>query len=146
MHNKPCCVGIRTVRFEPGDAVLTVAVDENPATAKPFRSAAGISDVKQYLNLPFLSRIDARFCSQSRIITSVLGKTATLHVGLRRRRTRRDSLLLCSYISVEIAAGADDELAALGETHPFSSIDKDDVERLPFSKRRSPLASDSSAV
>jgi hypothetical protein len=96
MHNKPCWVGIRTVRFEPAGAVLTLAVDEKPETAKPLRSAAGISEVKQYLNLPFLSRIEARFCSQSRIITSVLGKTATLHVGLSKRRTRRDNLLLCS--------------------------------------------------
>ena len=96
IHRIPCCVGIRTVRFEPAGALLTFAVEENPATAKPFRSAAGISDVKQYLNLPFLPRIDARFCSQSRIITSVFGRTATLHVGLRRRRTRRDNLLLCS--------------------------------------------------
>jgi len=100
--------------------------------------------------LPFLSSIDARFCSQSRIITSVLGKTATLHVGLRRRRTRRDSLLLCSYIllllSADIDGGSEDEVAAVGETEPFSSIDKDDVERLPFSKRRSPLEGDSSTV
>jgi hypothetical protein len=100
--------------------------------------------------LPFLSRIDARFCSQSRIITSVLGKTATLHVGLRRRRTRRDSLLLCSYIFVlaspDIDGNSEDGLAATGEEQPFSSIDKDDVERLPFSKRRSPLESDSSTV
>jgi len=150
IHNIPCCVGIRTVRFEPVGALLILAVDEKPETAKPFRSAAGISDVKQYLNLPFLSRIDARFCSQSRIITSVLGKTATLHVGLRRRRTRRDNLLLCSYIFVlaspDIDGNSEDELAATGEEQPFSSIDKDDVERLPFSKRRSPLESESSMV
>ena len=105
-----------------------LAVEENPATAKPLRSAAGISDVKQYLNLPFLSRIDARFCSQSRIITSVLGRTATLHVGLSRRRTRRDNLLLCSYIFAEVSdetdGGADDDEAseAVGDSEPFSEI------------------------
>ncbi len=143
-------MGIRTVRFEPAGALLTLAVEANPDTAKPFRSVVGISDVKQYLNLPFLSRIEARFCSQSRIITSVLGKTATLHVGLRRRRTRRESLLLCSYIlavvSVEIDGGSEDEGAVIGEREPFSSIGSDDVERLTFSKRRSPLENDSSIV
>lgn len=96
MHNNPCCVGMRTVLLEPAAAELIFAVDEKPATAKPFRSVAGMSDVKQYLNLPFLSSIDAKFCSQSRMITSVLGRTATQQLGLRRRRTRRDNLLLCS--------------------------------------------------
>jgi hypothetical protein len=115
------------------------------------RSAAGTSDVKQYLNLPFLSRIDARFCSQSRIITSVLGKTATLHVGLSRRRTRRESLLLCSYIlpltSVEIAGGAEEDIAvAVGERDPFSSIGTGEVGILPFSKERSLVEIDSSTV
>jgi len=74
-----------------------------------------------------------------------LGKTATLHVGLSRRRTRRESLLLCSYIlalkSVETPAGAEDD-----ERDPFSSIDNDEVDRLPFSKSKSPLESVSSIV
>ena len=96
IHKRPCWVGIRTVRLPLAGALLTLAVEEKPDTAKPLRSAAGISEVKQYLNLPFLSRIDARFCSQSRIITSVLGSTATLQVGFSKRRTRRESLLLCS--------------------------------------------------
>jgi len=127
--------------------VLILAVDEKLSTAKPFCSAVGTSDVKQYLNLPRLSSIDARFCSQSRIITSVLGKTATAHVGLRRRRTRRDSLLLCSYIlSAAIDGCVEDEAPTAGERLPFSSIGKDDVERLPFSKRTSPLEGNSSMV
>ncbi len=78
-----------------------------------------------------------------------MGKTATLQVGLRRRRTRRDSLLLCSYILALASAGivgdSEDEVGAVGEREPFSSIGKDDVERLPFSKR-SPLENDSSIV
>ncbi len=131
IHNKPCWVGIRTVRLEPAGALLTLAVDEKPETAKPLRSAAGMSEVKQYLNLPFLSRIEARFCSQSRIITSVLGKTATLHVGLSKRRTRRDNLLLCSYIfavfSEETVGGADDDVSTgVGETDPFDSTGNGD--------------------
>ncbi len=151
IHNKPCCVGIRTVRFEPVEALLILAVDEKPDTAKPLRSATGISDVKQYLNLPFLSRIDARFCSQSRIITSVLGKTATLHVGLSKRRTRRDNLLLCSYIlplvSEDKTGGAEDDVSlTLGEREPFSSIGNEDVGRLPFSELRSLVECDSSTV
>jgi hypothetical protein len=150
IHNIPCCVGMRTVRFEPAGALLILAVEEKPDTAKPLRSAAGISDVKQYLNLPLLSRIDARFCSQSRIITSVLGKTATLHVGLSKRRTRRDNLLLCSYILVvseDIDGGAEDDVsAAVGEIEPFPSIGNGDVETLPFSELTSLVVCDSSTV
>jgi hypothetical protein len=49
-------------------------------------------------------------------------------------------------VSVEIDGGSEDEGAVIGEREPFSSIGSDDVERLTFSKRRSPLENDSSIV
>jgi hypothetical protein len=66
---------------------------------------------------------------------------------LRRRRTRRDNLLLCSYKLASIDVdGSSEDVGLADDRQPFSSIDNDEIERLPFSKRRSPLESDSSIV
>jgi len=53
---------------------------------------------------------------------------------------------MLALLSADTVGSSEDEVAAVGEREPFSSIGKDDVERLPFSKRRSPFESDSSTV
>jgi hypothetical protein len=42
--------------------------------------------------------------------------------------------------------GSSEDGGLADDRQPFSSIDNDEIERLPFSKRRSPLESDSSIV